>query len=190
MHRLLARLYDSTRLTPAAAWLESSEPASIGKVALFLTAAAAARYAGWAPAAGGAAAARVLAGVATAGVYALAGPPAAVSLTYDLTAGKVDTHMLMHLAVLGTLATGHVLEVRCAVLRGHLGCGCCCRWRCCGCCSRGAPRACLDMPPCSLPSTLPHVRVQGALLLVLFQSSHVVEHKLTEKAQVGGTACG
>ncbi|KAL4459085.1 hypothetical protein ABPG75_013950 [Micractinium tetrahymenae] len=135
-HRLLSRLFDATRLSQAAAWLESSLPASIAKVALFLVAAGAAGWAasGWAAgAARAAAAARLLAAAATAGVYMLAGLPAAVSLTYDLTAGKVDTHVLMNLAVLGTLATGHALE--------------------------------------------------GALLLVLFQTSHVVEHLLTDKAQ-------
>lgn len=109
-HRLLKRAYDATGLTGVSGWLESSLPASIGKVVLFVAAAAAA---GWA-ASGGAAqavlAARVAA-AATAGVYLLAGLPAAVDLSYDLTAGKVDTHVLMNLAVLGTLATGHALEV-------------------------------------------------------------------------------
>jgi hypothetical protein len=43
-----------------------------------------------------------------------AGLPAAVDMSYDLTAGRVNTHLLMNLAVLGTLCTGHALEVRCA----------------------------------------------------------------------------
>lgn len=110
----MRRLYDATRLSQAAAWLESSLPASIAKVALFLVAAGAAGWAasGWAAGAGSAAtAARLLAAAATAGVYLLAGLPAAMSLSYDLTAGKVDTHVLMNLAVLGTVATGHALEV-------------------------------------------------------------------------------
>lgn len=113
-HRLLAAAYDATRLTPAAAWLESSLPASMGKVALFLLAAGTTGWAasGWAPSAAAAAAARAVSAAATAGVYLLAGLPAAVDLSYDLTAGKVDTHVLMNLAVLGTLVTGHALEVR------------------------------------------------------------------------------
>lgn len=113
-HRLLSRLYDATRLSRVSSWLESSLPASIAKVALFVVAAGAAGWAasGWAAGAAGAAAgARLLAAAATAGVYLLAGLPAAMSLSYDLTAGKVDTHVLMNLAVLGTVATGHALEV-------------------------------------------------------------------------------
>lgn len=46
-----------------------------------------------------------------AGVYALAGIPAAVDLTYDLASLHVDTHVLMTLAVLGTLVIGSALEV-------------------------------------------------------------------------------
>lgn len=112
-HRLLSAAFDATRLTPVAAWLESSMAASIGKVALFLVAAGAAGWASssWATSAAAAAAARALSTAATAGVYVLAGLPAAVDLSYDLTAGKIDTHVLMNLAVLGTLATGHALEV-------------------------------------------------------------------------------
>ena len=120
-HRLLAAAFDATRLTPAAAWLESSVPASIGKVALFLIAAGAAGWAssGWAASAAAAATARAVSTAATAGVYLLAGLPAAVDLSFDLTAGKIDTHVLMNLAVLGTLATGHALEVG----AGQLGAG-------------------------------------------------------------------
>lgn len=66
-------------------------------------------------------------------VYILAGIPAALSLLLDAVALHVDTHVLMNLAVIGTLVAGLPLE--------------------------------------------------GALLLVLFQTSHAVEHMLTEKAQ-------
>lgn len=109
--------------------------ATVAKVVLFLLAAATAGWAasGWAPSAAAAQAAQGVAATATLGVYLLAGLPAAVDLSYDLTAGHVDTHVLMNLAVLGTLVTGHALE--------------------------------------------------GALLLVLFQTSHVVEHLLTDRAQ-------
>lgn len=127
-------------------------PASIGKVALFLLAAAAAGYAASPSAAGAAAAvwAARLSAAATAGVYALAGPPAAASLSYDLTAGRVDTHVLMNLAVLGTLATGHALEV------GGLGaCECCCElagalwdWCCTGKCRSLLPAL---LQTCSQP---------------------------------------
>jgi heavy metal translocating P-type ATPase len=70
---------------------------------------------------------------ATAGVFFFAGAPAAVNLALDLSALRIDTHVLMNLAVIGTLVTGFPLE--------------------------------------------------GALLLVLFQTSHAVEHLLTAKAQ-------
>lgn len=48
---------------------------------------------------------------ATAAVYAIAGIPAFVDLTFDLASLHVDTHVLMTLAVLGTLAIGGALEV-------------------------------------------------------------------------------
>ncbi len=44
-------------------------------------------------------------------VYVLAGVPAAVDLTYDLASLHVDTHVLMTLAVIGTLLIGGALEV-------------------------------------------------------------------------------
>lgn len=65
-------------------------------------------------------------------VYVIAGIPAAVDLTFDLASLHIDTHVLMTLAVGGTLAIGGTIE--------------------------------------------------GALLLVLFQVAHSVEHKLTERA--------
>eukprot|EP00884_Botryococcus_braunii_P016766 jgi/Botrbrau1/3773/Bobra.0183s0008.1 len=72
-------------------------------------------------------------GLATICIYVLAGIPQLVSLCFSLSVGHVDTHVLMTLAVFGTLAIGGALE--------------------------------------------------GALLLVLFQGSHMIEHKLTERAQ-------
>lgn len=48
---------------------------------------------------------------ATAGIYLLAGIPELVDLCFDLTAGHIDTHVLMTLAVFGTLAIGGALEV-------------------------------------------------------------------------------
>jgi hypothetical protein len=157
-------VYDATRLTAAAQWLESSLPSTLAKIALFLLAAGAAGWAasGWAASAAQAALAGRVSAAATAGVYIFAGLPAAVALSYDLTAGRVDTHVLMNLAVLGTLATGHALEVS-QVLHNNLLCSTgvgfsrpmqlhsnrrrrslapppchfgCCRERCCWCCSR------------------------------------------------------
>ncbi len=49
--------------------------------------------------------------VATAAVYVLAGVPEALDLCFNLTAGRIDTHVLMALAVLGTLVIGSALEV-------------------------------------------------------------------------------
>ena len=48
---------------------------------------------------------------ATASIYLLAGIPELVDLCFDLTAGHIDTHVLMTLAVFGTLAIGGALEV-------------------------------------------------------------------------------
>lgn len=71
--------------------------------------------------------------VCTAFVYVFAGLPAAMALLLDVVSLHIDTHVLMNLAVIGTLVAGLPLE--------------------------------------------------GALLLVLFQTSHAVEHMLTAKAQ-------
>ena len=49
---------------------------------------------------------------ATVGTLALAGTPALVELCYDVTAGHVDTHVLMTLAVMGTIAMGAASEVQ------------------------------------------------------------------------------
>lgn len=73
------------------------------------------------------------ANLCTMAVYFLAGIPAAISLLLDILSLKIDTHVLMNLAVIGTLVAGLPLE--------------------------------------------------GALLLVLFQTSHAVEHMLTDRAQ-------
>lgn len=48
---------------------------------------------------------------ALAGTYALAGPPAAASLLRQALARKADTHLLMGLAALGTVLSGHAAEV-------------------------------------------------------------------------------
>lgn len=53
---------------------------------------------------------------ATLCVYILAGIPQLVSLCFSLSVGHVDTHVLMTLAVFGTLAIGGALEVRPVVL--------------------------------------------------------------------------
>jgi len=49
--------------------------------------------------------------ISTAIIYVLAGIPELVDLCFDLTAGHIDTHVLMTLAVFGTLAIGGALEV-------------------------------------------------------------------------------
>lgn len=122
-HRVLGWLYDSTHITPLAGWLESSLFSSVAKVLLFMVAALAA----WLAGRGGVQAAALagLSQAATAGVYFFAGVPAAVGLSYDVTAGIVDTDVLMNLAVVGTLATGYLLEVwqgACWCLRPALAC--------------------------------------------------------------------
>ncbi len=55
-------------------------------------------------------------------VYLLAGVPAAVDLTYDLASLHVDTHVLMTLAVIGTLLIGGALEVISALGRTLFPC--------------------------------------------------------------------
>lgn len=52
-----------------------------------------------------------LSAAATAIIYLLAGIPELVDLCFNLTAGHIDTHVLMTLAVFGTLAVGGALEV-------------------------------------------------------------------------------
>lgn len=49
--------------------------------------------------------------ISTAIIYVLAGIPELIDLCFDLTAGHIDTHVLMTLAVFGTLAIGGALEV-------------------------------------------------------------------------------
>ena len=49
---------------------------------------------------------------ATASIYLLAGIPELVDLCFDLTVGHIDTHVLMTLAVFGTVAIGGALEVK------------------------------------------------------------------------------
>ena len=48
---------------------------------------------------------------ATYGTLVLAGIPALVELCFDITSGHVDTHVLMTLAVMGTMAMGAASEV-------------------------------------------------------------------------------
>ncbi|KAK9839980.1 hypothetical protein WJX74_001427 [Apatococcus lobatus] len=76
--------------------------------------------------------AKTLCSALIASIYVMAGIPELVDLAFNLTAGHIDTHVLMTLAVFGTLAIGSALE--------------------------------------------------GALLMVLFQVSHTVEHRLTQRA--------
>lgn len=114
VHRVLKSVYDATRLSELAEWLEQSTASTAGKVAGIVVAAlaawAASSLAGTAQLAAAAAAAAV-SKWATVAVYALAGVPAMVDLSYDLTAGRVDTHVLMTLAALGTLLSGYAIEV-------------------------------------------------------------------------------
>lgn len=131
-HKTLDAIFKKTGFTSVTEWLEESIPSTVAKLLLFTAAALSAWYSNRC-AAHQVAMAALVSKIATVGVYILAGIPAAVDLLYDVTAGRVDTHVLMNLAVLGTLVTGHPLE--------------------------------------------------GALLLILFQTSHVVEHVLTAKAQ-------
>ena len=49
--------------------------------------------------------------IATYGTLVLAGIPALVELCFDVTSGHVDTHVLMTLAVMGTMAMGAASEV-------------------------------------------------------------------------------
>jgi len=130
----LKRLLHSTGLQQIGWYLEQSKSSSIGKVVFFIAAA----IFQWKYSLGNMDGGRLLlykkaAIFCTVAVYVLAGIPAALSLLLDVVALRVDTHVLMNLAVIGTLVAGMPLE--------------------------------------------------GALLLVLFQTSHAVEHMLTEKAQ-------
>ncbi|GAB4823392.1 hypothetical protein N2152v2_010438 [Parachlorella kessleri] len=132
VHRALKWLFDTTRLSSLAEWLEQSTAATAAKIGGIFVAAVAAWLAGRL-AADAAATAQQVSTAATWAVYCLAGVPALVDLAYDLTAGRIDTHVLMTLAAVGTLLSGYAIE--------------------------------------------------GALLLVLFQTSHTLEHLLTHRAQ-------
>ena len=55
--------------------------------------------------------ARNLCSALIASIYVMAGIPELVDLAFNLTAGHIDTHVLMTLAVFGTLAIGSALEV-------------------------------------------------------------------------------
>mmetsp|Transcript_14470 Transcript_14470/g.43757 ORF Transcript_14470/g.43757 Transcript_14470/m.43757 type:complete len:906 (-) Transcript_14470:1020-3737(-) len=131
LHRVLLWIYSHTGILQLADVLRENTCGSIAISVFFACAAISHWQAGgsWLAAQLG----ERICTVSTAMIYFLAGVPAAVDLTFDLTALHIDTHVLMTLAVLGTLAIGGALE--------------------------------------------------GALLLVLFQVSHTVEHKLTDRAQ-------
>ena len=60
--------------------------------------------------------ARALCSALIASIYVMAGIPELVDLAFNVTAGQIDTHVLMTLAVFGTLAIGSALEVRLHVL--------------------------------------------------------------------------
>ena len=49
---------------------------------------------------------------ATVLIYTIAGPAELCDASFDITAGHIDTHVLMTLAAYGTLAIGGALEVR------------------------------------------------------------------------------
>jgi cation transport ATPase len=131
VHRVLLWIYSHTGLFQLANLLRENTLGSIAISVLFAAAALTHWQAGgaWLSATLG----ERISNAATALVYLIAGVPAFVDLTFDLASLHIDTHVLMTLAVLGTLAIGGALE--------------------------------------------------GALLLVLFQVSHTVEHKLTDQAQ-------
>ena len=107
MHAVFTRL----GIVKLAAWLDASRAATIAMVVLFF-AAAVSSWAASALTGAAAASALVLKQAATAGVYALGGVPETVSLCFSLADLQVDTHVLMTLAIIGTLFTGAALEVR------------------------------------------------------------------------------
>ena len=116
-------------------WLEQSRVSSVAKISFFVAATVLSVYHSRALglSSQSLAAIKSASDVCTFMVYVFAGLPAAMGLLLDIVALHIDTHVLMNLAVVGTLVAGLPLE--------------------------------------------------GALLLVLFQTSHAVEHMLTEKAQ-------
>jgi len=131
--RGLMKVMQALGILKFASYLEHSRLSSTAKIVFFI----AASIFQWsymkAPEAVNAVLLRQLSVACTLCVYFFAGIPAAFSLLLDLAALRIDTHVLMNLAVVGTLVAGLPLE--------------------------------------------------GALLLVLFQTSHAVEHMLTDKAQ-------
>lgn len=133
VYRLLRAFCETTKLDKMAHRLEHGVPSNVVKVVLFAVAA----FSLWrSQFVADAMVKKILlkiSSAATVGVYVFAGLPAAVGLSLDLAALRIDTHVLMNLAVIGALVTGHPLE--------------------------------------------------GALLLILFQGSHAVEHLLTDRAQ-------
>ena len=132
---VLRRVLRVTGLQGIGKWLEQSRVSSVAKISFFVAATVFSVYHSRATglSAQSLATAKAASDVCTAMVYVFAGFPAAMSLLLDVVAMRIDTHVLMNLAVIGTLVAGLPLE--------------------------------------------------GALLLVLFQTSHAVEHMLTDKAQ-------
>jgi hypothetical protein len=103
-------VYRRTGLLQLAGLLRENVYGTIAISVLFLVAALAQwqAVAQWLPQHAG----HTMSAAGTAGIYFLAGIPAAVDLSYDLASLHVDTHVLMTLAVIGTLIIGGALEVR------------------------------------------------------------------------------
>jgi len=138
LFNLLRKFLRASGLQGIGRWLEQSRISSVAKIAFFIAAAMLSVYHSRAAAASNLSASslatvKLASDACTALVYVFAGLPAAMALLLDVVSLHIDTHVLMNLAVIGTLVAGLPLE--------------------------------------------------GALLLVLFQTSHTVEHVLTEKAQ-------
>lgn len=136
--RFLKKVFRWTGLQQLGWYLEQSRFSSFMKITCFVAAAVLHWYASHSMNILGGENARVMLATkvsmaCTAMVYVFAGLPALLSLILDVASLKIDTHVLMNLAVIGTLVAGLPLE--------------------------------------------------GALLLVLFQTSHAVEHMLTDKAR-------
>ena len=113
VHRALTWVYRRTGLLQLASLLRENMFGSIAISVMIVVAALAQWQAGsaWLSQRVG----HTVSTAATAGIYFLAGTPAAVDLTYDLASLHVDTHVLMTLAVIGTLLIGGAMEV------GHPG---------------------------------------------------------------------
>lgn len=130
LHQALDRVFHATGISALGSFLREHPAIAVIKVVLFIIAAASS----WASSGTLAASTlRKVSTLTTIAVFVLTGIPAAMDMAYNLVAGRIDTHVLMNLAAIGTTVTGYPLE--------------------------------------------------GALLLVLFQTSHSLEHALTAKAR-------